>query len=67
VAEICRINNGGNPGLVNADLTKYVYAASTAGEHKEWHADFNTAGPWAKAGRVLPKDWPPWMRKFKDY
>ncbi|HUU16013.1 MAG TPA: type II secretion system protein [Sedimentisphaerales bacterium] len=33
----------------------------------KWHEEFNTAGPWTKAGGVLPQDWPQWMRKFKDY
>ena len=33
----------------------------------KWHAGFNTAGPWTKAGGVLPSDWPEWMRNFKDY
>jgi prepilin-type N-terminal cleavage/methylation domain-containing protein/prepilin-type processing-associated H-X9-DG protein len=33
----------------------------------KWHRDFNTAGPWTKAGGVRPGDWPEWMRRFKDY
>ncbi len=33
----------------------------------KWHGNFNTAGPWTKAGGVKPEDWPPWMRKFRDY
>ncbi|OHB67603.1 MAG: hypothetical protein A2Y77_13995 [Planctomycetes bacterium RBG_13_62_9] len=33
----------------------------------KWRRDFNTSGPWTKAGGVKPEDWPPWMRKFKDY
>ncbi|MBM4025310.1 MAG: type II secretion system protein [Planctomycetes bacterium] len=33
----------------------------------QWRRDFNTKGPWTKAGGVKPEDWPPWMRKFKDY
>jgi len=33
----------------------------------KWHMQFDTAGPWTKAGGVLPEDWPEWMRKFKDY
>ncbi|MFQ6035972.1 MAG: type II secretion system protein [Sedimentisphaerales bacterium] len=33
----------------------------------KWHRQFNTAGPWTKAGGVLPQDWPAWMRRFKDY
>ncbi|RPJ37078.1 MAG: hypothetical protein EHM35_07015 [Planctomycetaceae bacterium] len=33
----------------------------------KWHRSFNTAGPWTKAGGVLPYDWPQWMRPFKEY
>jgi len=33
----------------------------------KWCSEFDTAGPWTKAGGVQPKDWPRWMRKFKDY
>ena len=33
----------------------------------KWHGEFDTAGPWTKAGSVQPSDWPQWMRGFKDY
>jgi prepilin-type N-terminal cleavage/methylation domain-containing protein/prepilin-type processing-associated H-X9-DG protein len=33
----------------------------------KWYLNFNTSGPWTKAGGVLPEDWPHWMRGFKDY
>jgi prepilin-type processing-associated H-X9-DG protein len=33
----------------------------------KWHREFNTAGPWTRAGRVKPEDWPQWMRRFKDH
>lgn len=33
----------------------------------KWHRQFDTVGPWAKAGGVRPEDWPQWMRRFKDY
>jgi len=33
----------------------------------KWHKQFDTAGPWTKAGGVRPEDWPEWMRGFKDY
>ena len=33
----------------------------------KWHREYNTAGPWTKAGGVQPEDWPVWMRRFKDY
>jgi hypothetical protein len=33
----------------------------------KWHREYNTRGPWTKAGGVKPEDWPEWMRRFKDY
>ena len=33
----------------------------------KWSTDFDTAGPWTKAGGVQPENWPEWMRRFKDY
>jgi len=33
----------------------------------KWHSEYDTHGPWTKAGGVQPEDWPQWMRRFKDY
>ena len=33
----------------------------------KWNMQFDTANPWTRAGGVQPKDWPEWMRRFKDY
>jgi prepilin-type processing-associated H-X9-DG protein len=33
----------------------------------KWHAEYDTAGPWTKAGGVKPEDWPAWMRGFREY
>jgi len=33
----------------------------------KWWSQYNTRGPWTKAGGAAPEDWPAWMRKFKDY
>ncbi len=33
----------------------------------KWYAEFDTAGPWTKAGGVKPEGWPRWMRRLKDY
>jgi hypothetical protein len=33
----------------------------------KWSRNFNTNGPWTKAGRVQKSDWPEWLRDFKDY
>lgn len=32
-----------------------------------WHRNFDTEGPWTIAGGAQSEDWPPWMRKLKDY
>jgi len=32
-----------------------------------WYEEFDTAGPWTKAGGVQPSDWPAWMRRFEEY
>jgi prepilin-type N-terminal cleavage/methylation domain-containing protein len=33
----------------------------------KWHRQYDTGGPWTKAGGVRPEDWPEWMQQFKDY
>ncbi len=33
----------------------------------KWDKEFDTAGPWTRAGGVQPDDWPKWMKSFKDY
>jgi prepilin-type N-terminal cleavage/methylation domain-containing protein len=33
----------------------------------KWHREFDTTGPWTRAGGARPEDWPGWMRSFKDY
>ena len=33
----------------------------------KWHREFDTMGPWTRAGGVLPEDWPMWLRSYKDY
>jgi len=33
----------------------------------KWHTQYNTQGPWTRAGGAKPEDWPQWMRRFKDY
>jgi prepilin-type N-terminal cleavage/methylation domain-containing protein len=32
-----------------------------------WSQEFDTSGPWTRAGGVQPQDWPPWMRTFREY
>jgi prepilin-type N-terminal cleavage/methylation domain-containing protein len=33
----------------------------------KWHRNFNTAGPWTRAGGCTPGKWPAWMQRFTDY
>lgn len=33
----------------------------------KWHRNFDTAGPYTRAGGMRPEDWPEWMQKFRDY
>jgi len=32
----------------------------------KWHRNYNTDGPWTRAGGVTGEDWPEWMRGLKD-
>ncbi len=33
----------------------------------KWHREYDTCGPWTKAGGAAPDQWPKWMQKFKNY
>jgi len=33
----------------------------------KWHRQYDTAGPWTRAGGVIPNDWPQWMRNCRDF
>jgi len=33
----------------------------------KWHRNFNTSGPWTRAGGALLRDWPLWMQNFTEY
>ncbi|MHC4207103.1 MAG: type II secretion system protein [Planctomycetota bacterium] len=33
----------------------------------KWHKNFDTRGPWTKAGGVQPENWPEWMQSMRDY
>lgn len=32
-----------------------------------WSTSYDQAGPWTRAGGVMPSDWPDWLQPFKDY
>jgi len=33
----------------------------------KWYPEYNTAGPWTRAGGVTPERWPKWLRNCKDF
>ena len=33
----------------------------------KWHKSYVEAGPYTRAGGMMPSDWPEWMHRFKDY
>ena len=33
----------------------------------KWHRMYNTSGEWTLPGGVTTSDWPPWLRRYKDY
>jgi prepilin-type N-terminal cleavage/methylation domain-containing protein len=63
----CAINR--HQGFVNAAFMDW--SARKCGIKEvwtlKWHKQFDTAGPWTKAGGAQAGSWPEWMRRFKDY
>jgi prepilin-type N-terminal cleavage/methylation domain-containing protein len=33
----------------------------------KWHREFDTGGPWTRAGGATAQDWPDWMRDMTEY
>jgi prepilin-type N-terminal cleavage/methylation domain-containing protein/prepilin-type processing-associated H-X9-DG protein len=33
----------------------------------KWNRNFDTSGPWTRAGGALTEDWPVWLRLYKDF
>ena len=64
VAAINRHDGGGNCLLMDWSVRKVGIKELWT---LKWHREWDTAGPWTKRGGVRPEDWPPWMRRFKDY
>jgi len=56
-------------GYVNGLLLDWSVRKVGLKEHWtfKWTRQYNTRGPWTKAGGAKPEDWPAWMRGFKDY
>jgi prepilin-type processing-associated H-X9-DG protein len=63
----CAINR--HQGFVNAAFMDW--SARKVGIKElwtlKWHKQFDTSGPYTKAGGMLADEWPEWMRRFKDY
>jgi prepilin-type N-terminal cleavage/methylation domain-containing protein len=63
----CAINR--HQGFVNAAFMDW--SARKVGIKElwtlKWHKQFDTAGPWTKAGGAQAENWPEWMRRFKEY
>jgi len=63
----CAINR--HQGFVNAGFMDW--SARKVGLKElwtlKWHKQFDTSGPYTKAGGMQADNWPEWMRRFKDY
>jgi hypothetical protein len=62
----CCNRHEGNINVVFVDFTVRKVGVKELWTLK-WHREFDTAGPWTKAGNVQPSDWPEWMRNLKAY
>jgi prepilin-type processing-associated H-X9-DG protein len=63
----CAINR--HQGFVNAAFMDW--SARKVGIKElwtlKWHKQFDTSGPYTKAGGMQPENWPDWLSRFKDY
>ncbi len=63
----CAINR--HQGFVNAAFMDW--SARKVGIKElwtlKWHKQFNTSGPYTKAGGMRAENWPDWMKRFKEY
>lgn len=68
-AEITRYCINRHSGYVNSLFADYsVRKVGLKGLWAlKWHRQFDTNGPWTRAGGVRADDWPEWMRGFKEY
>jgi prepilin-type N-terminal cleavage/methylation domain-containing protein/prepilin-type processing-associated H-X9-DG protein len=62
----CIDRHKGTVNMLFADLTTRPVGLKGLWTLK-WHREFNTAGPWTKAGGCQQENWPPWMRNYKDH
>lgn len=66
VDDVCINRHDGYVNYVFKDLSARKVGLKELWTLK-WDPEFDTTGPWTKAGGVRQEDWPKWMRKFKDY
>jgi prepilin-type N-terminal cleavage/methylation domain-containing protein/prepilin-type processing-associated H-X9-DG protein len=66
MSELCIARHGGSANSVMMDWSVRRVGLKELWTLR-WHRQYRTDGPWTEAGGVQPEDWPPWMRKFKDY
>ncbi|MBN1505448.1 MAG: type II secretion system protein [Sedimentisphaerales bacterium] len=66
MARCCINRHQGFVGCVFADATVRKVGCKELYTLK-WSRQFNTAGPWTRAGGVRDDDWPDWIRPMKDY
>jgi len=66
MTRFCRDRHNGHVNAVFLDSSAREIGLKELWTLK-WHPNYNTAGPWTKAGDVQPEAWPEWMRRFKDY
>jgi len=66
IQRLCVNRHGGAQNCLFAD-----WSVKRAGLKElwtlKWHREYDTNGPWTKAGGAQPSDWPQWLSKYKDY
>jgi prepilin-type N-terminal cleavage/methylation domain-containing protein/prepilin-type processing-associated H-X9-DG protein len=66
MSDLCMNRHNGGINMLFADWSVRKVGIKELWTLK-WHREYDTSGPWTKAGGVLPEDWPEWMRQFKEY
>jgi prepilin-type N-terminal cleavage/methylation domain-containing protein/prepilin-type processing-associated H-X9-DG protein len=66
IQRLCVNRHGGAQNCLFADWSVKKVGLKELWTLK-WHREYDTNGPWTKAGGGAPEDWPQWMRNLKDY
>jgi len=64
---VCIDRHSGTVNCVFADFSTVRQIGLKELWTLKWHREFDTTGPWTKAGGVTAGDWPDWMRTYKEY